>query len=222
MTNNKSYQVVNHEYINTGGHCMVLVTTVCDKRLNSTIYVMTDSEGQSMSTVDFISNDLPWLEDESKYISNYYAWPITKTDCPNDDDFELYNDCYQQYLIVGCKDGGDRYMKYEDLPMKLKQQLDADYVEWLKDNEELIRTNGEKVFYEPLKAKSDLYSFDYILDAQEFLSALDNHLEHLDDNGMNNNVSITVGNATLHGYDTAALINGIQEAVEAYLEDLQA
>ena len=73
---NKRFAVIDHEYYNTGGNCMVSIFTVFDKQNNATRYVLMNDEGFQLATVDVICNDEMFETDEERDAAILGYWSI--------------------------------------------------------------------------------------------------------------------------------------------------
>ena len=106
-----NYQVMNHEYLNTGGHCMVSVFEVWLPDENRTVFVNVGEEYCTITTVNHIMRDLE-IDDYDKITvaTLYYK---ESDDCTvTDKYFELGRYCLFEYLKKDCQ-----YMGYtESLP----------------------------------------------------------------------------------------------------------
>lgn len=157
--NNKKFAVIDHQYINTGGNTMVSVFTVYNKQLNTTQFVLCNDEGFGLQTINTITYDDSWLEsDEQLYKTMLGNWDWDAlTSEPSfdqyqfdDDDFELYKYCQFEFIKKDCQ-----HFKYvyecpiEWLPYRIYEQLDAEYIDWLRENERMVKTDGNGYIVDP-------------------------------------------------------------------------
>lgn len=224
MTNNQTYQTVNHSFENTGGNNMLLVSTVYLKQLEHVVYVMTDNDGVTMANVDFVTNELDWLDDVNNVIIAAYQITSLHTECTCTDDYQMYSDCYQEYIKQYCETY-DRHMfiDYDVLPTALQQLISDDYKKWLEDVEQLVETDGEQIYLNSCyraPAKRPPFMDVSLQEAKQFREVIDNHITADDYDNQPHNVSITLANSTLHAYDNAQLINDLITLVDNYIADI--
>ena len=106
-----NYNVISHNYVNTGGHCMVSVFEVWLPDENRTVFVNVGEGYSTITTVNHIMSDLE--------IDNFDKITVTTLNYTESDDctvtnkyFELSRYCLFEYLKKDCK-----YMGYiESLP----------------------------------------------------------------------------------------------------------
>ena len=147
----KSFKILNYQYLNTGGNCMVGIFEVWLPEELKTIYALVNEEGCNLSVVDYISNDLE-LDDYDEVIIEYVDWGrVTGFEKY----FELYRHCLNVYTKDDCRHFGyTRGLPYHLLSDELRSQVTEEYVEWCaEENGCLIDTDGAKIivspFYEP-------------------------------------------------------------------------
>lgn len=155
-------QVTNHEYLNTGGNCMVSSFQAYFPDENKTLFVIVNEEGGSLSTADFISADLEYSDD--MIIENFNYFDVDE----NHQYFELYKYCLIEYTKKDCKHHDYKAtVPYYMLTEEMQQQITPEYHEW--HNEEIgggFQTDGFTVFlddsYEPKRTlhsmKTDVYA----------------------------------------------------------------
>lgn len=139
-----AFKVTDHEYLNTGGQCMVGVSTVWLPERKQTVYVFVNEEGYTMSIADYIRNDLDVYDYDELVIAQGDWGRITGDECY----FELYRHCYNEYIKSDC-----RYFQYHTevpymlLSDELQKQVDADYLVWLEsEHGRDVETDGFNVF----------------------------------------------------------------------------
>ena len=140
-----TYKVLNYEYMNTGGNCMVGIFEVWLPERKQTAYVLVNEEGANLSAVDYISNELE-LEDYDECTIDSIDWGL----CTGHEKyFELYKHCLNEYTKSDCKYFGiTRQLPFHLLSDELQSQITNEYQQWMDANEyDLFETNGEKVFY---------------------------------------------------------------------------
>lgn len=147
QTRKSAFKVLNYEYLNTGGNCMVGIFTVWIPALKQTVYVMTNEEGCSIVTADYISNDLD--------IEDYDEVTIDRCDFdelhPSATYFELYRYCLNEYTKSDCRYFGNTIATpYHLLSDELQSEVHAEYLRWCKENNNgCIPTDGEKIIVHP-------------------------------------------------------------------------
>ena len=141
-----AFKVLNYEYMNTGGNCMVGIFTVWVPSLNQTVYVLANEEGCNLTTVDYISNDLD-IDDYDELIIENVCWDYLASD---NDHFELYRHCLNEYTKSDCRYFGcTRALPYRLLSDELQSEIHADYLSWLESNNYDVDTNGERIIVHP-------------------------------------------------------------------------
>ncbi len=128
MTTN--YEIQLHDYMNTGGGCMVSVFQVRLRDEHRTVYLSTDGECCTISTCDTIGSAAEYDElDELDVIASYNLDCL----CGCEKYFDLVRYCLNEYLKKDCK-----HCNYTTrLPQRLLNwdiTLDAKYIEWYQDN----------------------------------------------------------------------------------------
>ena len=145
--NNKRFKVLNYEYLNTGGNCMVGIFTVWLPALKQTVYALTNEVGCSIVTADYISNELD--------IDDYDEVTIDRCDFdelqPSATYFELYRYCLNEYTKSDCRYFGNTYAwPYHLLSDELQSDVPADYQMWCDENNTgCIPTDGERIIAHP-------------------------------------------------------------------------
>lgn len=145
MKQNKAdFQVLNYEYLNTGGNTMVGIFTVWLPKELKTVYAMTNEEGCNLSVVDYISNDLG--------IDNYDELIIDTCDfgrlTGREKYFELYRHCLNEYTKSDCRYFNvTRAIPYHLLSDELQKAISADYFKWCVDSgyELTFYTDGDMI-----------------------------------------------------------------------------
>lgn len=142
-----AFTVLNYEYLNTGGHCMVGIFEVWLPERLQTVYVSVNEEGYSMSVVDHIRNYLE-IYDYDEITIECGDWSRLTG---NEKYFELYKHCLNEYTKSDCRYFGHITMlPISLLSDELKNQITEDYAQWLKDNEyDSVETDGQKIIVSP-------------------------------------------------------------------------
>ena len=143
----KAFKVLNYEYLDTGGNCMVGIFTVWLPALKQTVYALTNEVGCSIVTADYISNELE--------IDDYDEITIDLCDFdelqPSATYFELYRYCLTEYTKSDCRYFGNTIaIPYHLLSDELQSEVHADYLIWCEENNSCcIPTDGEKIIVHP-------------------------------------------------------------------------
>ena len=132
------YQVLNHEYMNTGGNCMVSIFSLWCTEENRTVFLLANEEGCSLSTADYISNDIDY--DDSMTID---VFDIHMFDCANKN-FELYRDCWFEFIKCDCLRFGTAYeVDIDLLPLALFNDIPIELLHFMGINgQHTVSTDG--------------------------------------------------------------------------------
>lgn len=138
-----TFKVLNYEYLNTGGNCMVGIFEVWLPAKLQTVYVFVNEEGYTMSAVDYIRHELE-IDDYDELMIEYGDWGRVTG---YEKYFELYRHCLNVYTKDDCRYFGHvRGIPYYLLSDELQSKVTAEYKQWLEANEyDLIDTNGEDI-----------------------------------------------------------------------------
>lgn len=142
-----NYKVLDYQYLNTGGNTMVGIHRVWLTEEKKVVYVYTNEEGSTISTVDYIRDDLP-IDDYEEFMMDYVDWGrITGSEKY----FELYRYCYNQYLVDDCKYFGiTRGVQYHLLSDELQEMISDDYLKYLAaECGMLVDTDGKIIVTNP-------------------------------------------------------------------------
>jgi hypothetical protein len=159
----KRFIVTDHNYLNTGGNCMVSIFAVYDTQENVSRWVIANEEGFSLQTADTISNcDFQMDCDEimDKVLLGNWNWSALTTEpCWDqhlfeDDEWELYKYCQFEFYKKDCKYFNNKVrLAVNELPNDLYRKLSDEYVSWANDTGSGCLTDGYDVFmddnYEP-------------------------------------------------------------------------
>lgn len=142
-----NYKVLDYQYLNTGGNCMVGIHRVWLTEDKKVVYVYTNEEGGTISTVDYIRDDIP-IYDYDEFIVDCVDWGRATG---YEKYFELYRYCYNQYLVDDCKYFGTTYdVQPHLLSDELQKILSADYLKYLEiDHNGLVSTDGKTIITDP-------------------------------------------------------------------------
>jgi hypothetical protein len=86
------YQIMQRDYVNTGGSCMVGVTKV-DLGYSKPLYVNCDEESYSIVTVDHINSEQE-IDDYERITVDCMLWDYLTSNHPH---FNMLVDCYNYY-----------------------------------------------------------------------------------------------------------------------------
>lgn len=158
----KRFIVTDHNYLNTGGNCMVSIFAVYDSADNVSRFVIANEEGFSWQTADTISSELQLDSDEliAKIVLGSWVWEALVTDpCWDqhqftEEEWELFTYCRFEYLKKDCKYFGTKCrLGINELPQEYYNKLTADYIKWANEEGVGCLTDGYDVFmddgYEP-------------------------------------------------------------------------
>ena len=158
----KRFIVTDHNYINTGGNCMVSIFAVYDTTDNVTRWVIASEDGFNWQTADTISSELQLDSDELIDKIVIYSWPwetlVTDPcwDQPQltDDEWELFKYCEFEFYKKDCKYFNNKVrLSTNQLPQELYDTLTPEYVSWADAEGVGCLTDGFNVFmddsYEP-------------------------------------------------------------------------
>lgn len=224
MTTNGRFQVIDECYENTGGGIYVYVATVYDASIKATRFVSYNDEGNQMTTVDFIFNDIDYddsmiiacyNEEERKVFDDKGEWIM-------DNDFEeLFEYCWREWIKRDCKRfNAIKCFNPEGLPLALKRQMPAGYTEWLNDNGLLVETDGEKIIVD-VSFKIDTEKHEpYIYDLMKLKEYMEHEFSTMDDGEeeretfYNRKASISFGDKIVILDNCAAVWTALKDAID--------
>ena len=140
------YSVLSNDYENTGGNCMVSISTVWMPQLNQTVFVCISDECGAIYTLDHIRNDIEindydeitldityWAEHE--YTNRFYS---------------LYTTCRFYYLQEDCKYCGQHvWLEYDELSEELKDKVSTATHDLFLEQDKQYETDGFSLFNIP-------------------------------------------------------------------------
>ena len=153
---NKRFTVMNHEFTNTGGNCMVSSFTVYDKQLNATRCVLVNEEGFVLATVDYICNEIQFenVEEERAVIIDNWTLDCLTTEPSYDqpqfteEEFALYKYCQFEFYKEYCKYFNTKVkLMVHELPGEMYNELGMDAILWHDRNEEYVTTDGYQAYF---------------------------------------------------------------------------
>lgn len=229
MTTNGRFQVIDECYENSGGGNYVYVATVYDASLRATRFVSYNDEGNQMTTVDFIFNDIDfddsmiiavYNEEEQKVFDDRGEWLM-------DNDFEeLFEYCWREWIKRDCKKFGyTKCLNVEYLPLALKRQMPAGYAEWLNDNGLLVETDGEKIIVD-VSFKIDTEKHEpYIYDLMKLKEYMDHEMSTMDEGEeeretfYRRKATISFGDKIVVLDNSAAVWTALRNAIDYIIEN---
>ena len=161
------FNVLDYEYLNTGGNAMVGIHEVYLPVENRTVYIYTNEEGATMSTVDYIRKEIPNYDYDKYQLENVDWNRITGFEKY----FNLYRYCHNQYLKDDCRYFDTAYgVQYHLLSDELQKKVDADYLVWSEsESDGLIRTNGVDIIEdEGYRAQFEEYTDERLQAIKDF------------------------------------------------------
>ena len=138
------FQVVDYEYLNTGGNTMVGIHEVWLPAECKTVYCYTNEEGCTISPVDYIRKEI----DADVIHTEDYDWGrVTGYEVR----FELLRRCFNDYTKDDCKEFGiTRRVPCYLLSDELQKKVDTDYLVWSEDESDgLVCNNGVDIIEDP-------------------------------------------------------------------------
>lgn len=138
-----AFKVLSYEYMNTGGNCMVGIFEVWLPADKCVRYVLVNEDGCSMTSVDYISNELD-IDDYDEIILDNVEWSSVTG---SERYFELYRHCLNEYTKSDCKHFGHvAYVPYILLSDELQMQVPQPYLQFANEERNgVIPTNGKEV-----------------------------------------------------------------------------
>lgn len=153
MTNN--YQIINNEYFNAGGHCMVNITDVYNKQLKTMQHVFINEEYLVVASYDYVRNICPDDMDCDDFVvhsielQQFTHEPSFDNHSMNnmpEDIVDLLSDCLLLFIREWCKYTKDNFIcRLDSLPKELYDQVSREYSHWLAENELDPVTDGYKI-----------------------------------------------------------------------------
>lgn len=163
-----NYQVQSHDYVNTGGWCMVSTFQVWLSDENKTLFVHVNEEYATLATCDYINNDIDY--DERMQIESVRIEELDKAN----QYFELYRYCVLEHAK---RDGCNIHLTYDMLPDNLQQELTAEYLKWHYENiGNTFETDGYDLFLSEEYAEPDAE----IIQAKEMLKYMADEMNKTD------------------------------------------
>ena len=159
------YQIINHDYINTGGNCMVSVFDVHFKAENVTRFVNVSDEYITLTTIDIINFDNDIDDYSAVTIDEANIRELNSTQTVKH--LDLFKYCLIEHLKKDCKhcDTFD-YVLLEWLPddfikTKLNNKYEVEYL--IETHDGMLKTNGYFIYL----PKSDCTVEYLLLDCSE-------------------------------------------------------
>lgn len=150
------FVVTNHEYMNTGGNCMISIFAVYDMVDNVSRWVIANEVGFHWQTADTVSNcDFCLDNDEmiEKVVIGSWDWESLTTEPSydqhqfTDEEWNLFKYCQFEYIKKDCKYFNNKYrLAVNELPSELYDKLTPHYIEWANAEGVGCLTDGYDVF----------------------------------------------------------------------------
>ena len=136
-----SYSVLNHNYQNTGGGCMVSSFMLYDDTAKRTLFMLLTEEGGTIATADYVMQEVEYSDDLIVDMANFDALQ------PTDDHYELYRQCLAEYIKKDCSYNCTTVeLRYEMLSDELRSQISDEYLQWHKaEIGNRFETDGKRI-----------------------------------------------------------------------------
>lgn len=222
----KNYQIINNEYFNAGGNCMVHISDVYNSQLKRMQYVFINEEHLVVSKYDYIRNDFP----QGTTTDDFVQYVIAMDDLTHEPSFDNYQmnelpedivellfDCLLLFIREWCKYTGNTFTcRLDSLPNELYYKVTIEYSRWLAENELDPETDGYDIILHP----------DYIAEAEydcngkaavEFRQQLEDMRAAADESDdalakfEDETITIVIQNKAYHLQMCAAVWNGLVE-----------
>lgn len=153
MTMAENFTVTDHNYLNTGGHCMVSIFTVYDRSAKASRFVIANEEGFNWQTIDTVGHEPPAdLTAEDVYLGTW-DWSSLTTEPSfdqhqfTDDEWELFKYCQFEFYKEYCKTFKIKVeLPYQELSTELYEKLEPRERDWLDAHGDLVLTDGYNVW----------------------------------------------------------------------------
>ena len=210
----RSFVILNYDYLNTGGGCMVGIHEVWLPATKQTVYVYTNEEGCNISLVDYIRNELP-VDDYEELLVDYIDWGRVSG---YEQYFELYRYCLNEYTKSDCQAFNQtRSLPYFLLSDELQQQVPAEYRQWLMANDiDWIETNGKDIIVDENYASID--EWDKMLEATKEFKRWHDTTAGVEDL-YSENYKLTFAGHEIELPYTADVWNAIDDALKSVIEN---
>lgn len=155
MFKNEKYLVTDHNYLNTGGGCMVSIFTVYNHKEKITRYVIANEEGFNVQAVDTVSGEFGDFDADllKDIILECHDWSaLTCEPAPwdmlfEDEEWKLYKYCQFEFYKRDCQRFKTKVdIPLEWLPPELFDKLTGTQRGWLRANHENVKTDGNNVW----------------------------------------------------------------------------
>lgn len=211
-----NYKMLDNEYWNSGGGCMVNITTIFDLDNKKTLYVMLNEEGGTLCSADYIRFDVDY--DEVDTIDSFSYDTIEPQHCF----FELYQDCWREYAKADFK----KYQNYSRVPLKflpedLKSQLTADYIAWCNEESDgCIETNGNRVVMDDnyCEPDPDIVAAKNLLDYMHEEMAKMDGTEEEQQQFYDIPITLTFGNRAFSTTNCAAIYSALEDCLKYFID----
>lgn len=143
------FLVINHNYTNTGGGCMVSVFSVYDKQVRAMRYLVANDEGYNWQSMDTVGHEPPADIDYDEVIIDCCDWNKLYDEYAEHEDSDMYNLIkYCQFEFIKrnyTSTGALTELLVRDAPKELYDTIDARQLTWHVVNQQYIYTDGYKL-----------------------------------------------------------------------------
>lgn len=229
-----NYQIINDEYLNTGGNCMVHITDVYDTQSKTMRYVFINEEYLVVASYDYIRNEPPDGMDCEDFImhsvelQHFTHKPSFVThhmfELP-EEITELLFDCYLLFIRAYCKYTSKNYeCRLDALPSELYNKVSREYSHWLAEKELDPVTDGYNIIIHPEYAAETEYDDDgkaavefkqQLIEMRTTADESDEQLEKF----YNETITIVIQNRAYHLSMNAAVWNGLIEYADYIISE---
>ena len=229
-----NYQIINDEYLNTGGNCMVHISTVYFKPLKQTQYVYINEEYLIVSNYDYIRNELPHATTTDDFVLYVLAIENLAHE-PSFDNHqmlelpeeitELLFDCYLLFIRAYCKYTSKNYeCRLDALPSELYNKVSREYSRWLAEKELDPVTDGYNIIiHQEYVAETDYdddgkAAVEFKQQLMEMRATADESEEQFE-KFYDEKITIVIQNKAYHLSMNAAVWNGLVEYADYIISE---
>ena len=179
MTNR--FTTLDHNYINTGGNCMVSIFTAYDRSAKALRYVIVNEEGINVQSMDTVGHEPPEDIDYDEIIIDCFNLEdLNSEPAPLDkqfteEEFALYKYCQFEFYKKYCRDFKTTIkLQLNELPNELFNELSEDFRDWHRDNCLPVYSDGYRVFANDLyESAKELKYREQLQDVKDFAQWFD-------------------------------------------------
>lgn len=140
----KRYAINDYEYFNTGGNCMVGITTIADLQENRTLYVYCNEDGWSITTLNYLYFDFDFDDYNSGCTIDSGSWSYNDNEV-DEELMSLIKDCRFTFMKDDCKKFDTRYeiINLKEIPDSMLKLLTSHYrSQFPNSDERYLTTDG--------------------------------------------------------------------------------